>query len=98
MPKLTRAQILTEPPGNRRAYLALRSVDLEQGDIAHACNCSRSMVSHVIAGRHSTSDLYPRIRQAIASRTGFEQSWLFAHADKPSQANTITSEHSGLAA
>jgi len=71
-------RLRSEPPGPRRARLALQAVGATQQDIADACNCCRSVVSVVIHGM-LTTDLHRRIRRALCQRTGMSEDWLFAH-------------------
>jgi|Deesub1362A_J573_1020465.scaffolds.fasta_scaffold01994_14 transcriptional regulator with XRE-family HTH domain len=73
-------RLRSEPPGPRRAFLALRAVGANQQQIADECNCARAVVSRVIHGR-CTTELHRRIRQALCRRTGMPAAWLFAHAE-----------------
>lgn len=74
----TKAQLLNEPPGPRRAFLALKAAGSNQEQIAEACNCDRTLVSRVVNGACST-ELHERIRASLSRKTGMAESWLFAH-------------------
>lgn len=97
MPNLTKEQILNEPPGKRRAYLALRHADKTQHDIAAACNSHHSSVSRAVADLNADSELSERLRTEIAKQTRFSYSWLFEHR-MPATSHSRTPEHNGLAA
>lgn len=80
----SRDKLMQEPPGPRRVHLALRNRDLDQHHVAEACNCNNTTVSKVVKGRNRTS-LNQRIRDKVVELTGFEETWLFAHAEPPLQ-------------
>lgn len=82
MRSIPRNKLLQEPPGARRVNLALRNSGLHQGDVADGCNCDSTTVSLVVRGRNRTA-LNQRIRREVARLTGFDEEWLFAHAEPP---------------
>ncbi|KMY67108.1 hypothetical protein AAU61_14370 [Desulfocarbo indianensis] len=79
MDDTTRQRLLTEPPGPRRIYVALRAVGSCQERIAEACNCNRAVVSRVVRQGINTTELHARIRESLSQKTGMAESWLFAH-------------------
>ena len=84
MQPLSRDKLLQEPPGPRRIHLALRNRGFDQHDVAEACNCDNATVSRVVQGRNRTP-LNQRIRRKVVELSGFEEDWLFAHAEPPLQ-------------
>ena len=84
MQAFSRDQLLQEPPGPRRIHLALRNQGLDQHHVAEACNCNNTTVSKVVQGRNRTV-LNQRIRDKLVELTGFQEAWLFAHAEPPFQ-------------
>lgn len=88
MRQIPRNKLLREPPGARRVNLALRNSGLRQGDVADGCNCDSTTVNRVVNGFNRTA-LNQRIRREIANRTGFDEDWLFAHAEPPLQSEAL---------
>lgn len=82
MQSFSRDKLLQEPAGPRRVHLALRNQGLDQYHVAEACNCNNTTVSKVVQGRNRTV-LNQRIRDKVVELTGFEETWLFAHAEPP---------------
>ena len=64
MPSLSKAQLMSEPPGPRRTILALRRVGLNLKAIAFQNNCNPAVASRVLREQANT-DLQKRIRDAL---------------------------------
>lgn len=82
MPVIPMDRLLREPPGKRRALLALGNQGLNLGHVAIECNCDRTTVSRVLAAPPATG-LHRRLRRVLADLAGQPEAWLFEHVDQP---------------
>ena len=78
MTSLSKAQLMSEPPGPRRTILALRRVGLNLKAIAFQNNCNPAVASRVLREQANT-ELQRRIRDALVNATGMDEGFLFAH-------------------